>query len=66
MSDKDVYKLVSKMIFNDQLQGSWHQPSQCVVMQSDKSSQLQMVCTAYADKVDYPTHTSQKQNNKKK
>jgi len=50
MSDKDVYKLVSKMIFNDQLQGSWHQPSQCVVMQSEKSTQLQTVCTAYADK----------------
>ena len=49
-----VYKLISKMIIYNQVQGAWDQPSQCIVMHSVCPSRLQQSALSFSDKVRYP------------
>jgi len=45
-----VYRITSKMMVNEQLQGSWDQPSASIVMHAQEPTPLQRTALKYADK----------------
>jgi len=45
-----VYRMTSKMMVNEQLQGAWDQPSQCIVMHGHELTRLQKAALRYSDK----------------
>eukprot|EP00457_Paulinella_chromatophora_P000970 gb/GEZN01000972.1/.p1 GENE.gb/GEZN01000972.1/~~gb/GEZN01000972.1/.p1 ORF type:complete len:946 (-),score=243.68 gb/GEZN01000972.1/:459-3296(-) len=48
---KDIFKLVSKMIFEDQLQGAWDQSTESLVMHAEEPTPLQAEALNYVEKV---------------
>eukprot|EP00667_Euglena_gracilis_P003113 EG_transcript_3120 len=45
-----VHSIISKMMFNEELSGSWDQPAGCVRMHRTNPSKLQHLCLLLADK----------------
>eukprot|EP01004_Peranema_trichophorum_P001097 NODE_1128_length_2109_cov_23.678248_g942_i1.p1 GENE.NODE_1128_length_2109_cov_23.678248_g942_i1~~NODE_1128_length_2109_cov_23.678248_g942_i1.p1 ORF type:complete len:390 (-),score=82.33 NODE_1128_length_2109_cov_23.678248_g942_i1:76-1245(-) len=50
LPDNTVHSVVSKMMFNEELQGSWDQPAACVRVYRNAPSKLQFLCTQMAEK----------------
>ncbi|MEW5305255.1 MAG: hypothetical protein WDW36_007810 [Sanguina aurantia] len=50
LSEKKVYSVVSKMMYQSELNGSWDQPTRTIVMHSLEASKLQQLALQMADK----------------
>ncbi|KAK9812688.1 hypothetical protein WJX72_002071 [[Myrmecia] bisecta] len=50
LNDKQVHSVVSKMMMDEQLHGSWDQPTRTIVMHNAEPSRLQNLATDFADK----------------
>ncbi len=51
LPDNVVYRTTSKLMFNEHLQGTWDQPTACIVMHAQELTPLQRSALKYADKV---------------
>jgi len=50
LPEKTVYNLVSRMMMNEELHGSWDQPTRTIVMHNLDASRLQQLAVQFADK----------------
>lgn len=50
LPDKTVYNLVSRMMMQEELHGSWDQPTRTIVMHNLEASRLQQLAMQFADK----------------
>jgi translation initiation factor 3 subunit C len=50
LPEKRVYSVVSKMMINEELHGSWDQPTKTIVMHNLEASKVQNLATQFADK----------------
>ena len=51
LSSAAVHSLVSRMMMNEEVQGSWHQPTQTIVMRNMETSALQKQAMQTVDKI---------------
>ncbi|KAF5842012.1 eukaryotic translation initiation factor 3 subunit 8 N-terminus-domain-containing protein [Dunaliella salina] len=50
LPEKKVYSIVSKMMIDNELQGSWDQPTRTIVMQNMDASRMQQLAMQFTDK----------------
>jgi len=50
LEEKRVYRICCKMMVNEQLHGTWDQPSRCIIMSSVQPSPIQKAAMEYVDK----------------
>jgi aspartate/tyrosine/aromatic aminotransferase len=51
MPPSKAHSIISKMMINQELHGSWDQPTETIVLQKVEPSRLQMLALQFADKV---------------
>eukprot|EP00808_Paulinella_micropora_P007239 g10465.t1 len=51
LARKEIFRIVSKMIFEDQLQGAWDQSTDCLIMHAEEPTPLQAEALNYVEKV---------------
>jgi len=51
MDSRIVYRVTSKMMVNEQLQGAWDQPTESIVLHAQEPTRLQKAALKYADKI---------------
>jgi translation initiation factor 3 subunit C len=51
MKPQQAHSIISKMMINQELCGSWDQPTESVVLQKVEPSRLQMLALQFANKV---------------
>jgi translation initiation factor 3 subunit C len=62
MKPQQAHSIISKMMINQELCGSWDQPTETIVLQKVEPSRLQMLALQFANKVTtyclYSSHSS--------
>jgi translation initiation factor 3 subunit C len=56
MKPQQAHSIISKMMINQELCGSWDQPTETIVLQKVEPSRLQMLALQFANKVTYYLH----------
>ncbi|RDD44309.1 Eukaryotic translation initiation factor 3 subunit C [Trichoplax sp. H2] len=60
MESSDVYRTISKMIMNDELQASWDEPTETLMMHKCEPTKLQNLAIQIADKIYALADTNEK------